>query len=327
MEKTNVESLFESLDKMTETIQQHENETYLDSLAIVLDIIFQQEVPETIDDILSYKLQNLLKKIDPDTYHQAELRKAIQLAILKGMKTGTQDQHLMTPETVALLVGYLAEKLSRNLDDIRLFDPASGTGNLLTSVITQLRKPVAAYASEIDPTLLKLALHSANLQKMEITFFHQDSLQPFLLDPVDLVVADLPVGYYPDDLRASKYELKSDEGHSYAHHLFIEQSMHYVKKSGYLIFVVPNFIFASDQAAKFHAYVQKTAHTIGVLQLPISAFKSEANAKSILILQKKDENSNPPKQPLLVKLPSFKNSQAMEDILVQMNNWFKTYKS
>ena len=46
--------------------------------------------------------------------------------------------------------------------------------------------------------------------KKEIEFFHQDSLAPFLMDPVDLIVSDLPVGYYPDDIRANDYELRRE---------------------------------------------------------------------------------------------------------------------
>ncbi|SIE56051.1 Uncharacterised protein [Mycobacteroides abscessus subsp. abscessus] len=48
------------------------------------------------------------------------------------------------------------------------------------------------------------------------------------------------MGYYPNDIRAQDYELKADEGHSYAHHLFLEQSMRHVKEGGYLFLIVPN---------------------------------------------------------------------------------------
>src|SRR5699024_2596020 len=215
METSNVERLFEDIDYLTEILQQSMNETYLESLTIALETIFYQELPEGVDDGLMQKLQTI-----PDvvSYDVVEIRKAVQLATLKGMKGATQQQHLMTPETVAMFVGYLAEKVTKGEGDLRVFDPAGGTGNLLTTVIEQLDKLEYVAAGEVDPTLIKLAVMSANLQQKEIEFFHQDSLRPFLMDPVDLVVSDLPVGYYPDDIRAGGYELKADEGHSYAHH-------------------------------------------------------------------------------------------------------------
>lgn len=321
MEQTNVENLFEQIDNLTETVQQYMNETYLDSLTIVLETIFAGHASEDMDDRL---IQELTNSPDPASYEIVEMRKAVQLAILKGMKGATQQQHLMTPETVALFVGYVAGKVTNGQENLRVFDPASGTANLLTIVMEQLDKLEHISAGEVDPTLIKLAVLNANLQQKEIEFFHQDSLRPFLLDPVDLVVSDLPVGYYPDDIRAGNYELQADEGHSYSHHLFIEQSMNYTKPGGYLIFVIPEFLFDSDQSDKLHAYLQEQAHIIGVLQLPETAFKSEKNRKSILILQKKGPNTTAIKQPLLVQVPSFKNTEAMNDILAQMNNWFST---
>ncbi|MFD1038142.1 class I SAM-dependent methyltransferase [Virgibacillus byunsanensis] len=327
MNKSNVETLFEWIDQTTETIQQHENEPYLDSLAVSFETLFHQNVSEEIDDILTHKLQNQLKNIDTAAYNTEDIRKATQLAILKGMKGSTQQQHLMTPDTVALIVGYLAEKVTEPKENLRIFDPVSGTANLLTVVLDHLKQQVDALASEVDPTLIKLSLLNANLQKKQVEFFHQDSLTPFLLDPVDLVVADLPIGYYPDDVRANDFELKADTGHSYSHHLLMEQSLRYTKDGGYLIFVIPSFLFESDQSDKLHTFLHEYAHIVGVLQLPESAFKSEKNSKSILVLQKKGENTVTPKQPLLVKLPSFKNTKAMEDILSQMNAWFSTYNS
>lgn len=322
MEKMNVEVLFEKIDNATDTVQQHANETYLDSLAMTLEVFFHEHVAEEIDDVLKHKLQTIIKDIDIHAYQTEEIRKAVQLAILKGMKGTTQQQHLMTPETVALFVGYLAEKVTNGKEKLRVFDPASGTGNLLTTVLGHLKNTEETFASEVDPTLIKLAVLNANLQKKEVEFFHQDSLTPFLLDPVDLIVADLPVGYYPDDVRANDFELKADEGHSYSHHLFIEQSMNYTKDGGYSIFVIPDFLFDSDQSDKLHAFIQEYAHIVGVLRLPESMFKSEKNIKSILILQKKGKGTTAPKRPLLVKLPSFKDTTAMNDILGQMNTWF-----
>ncbi|CDQ39311.1 MULTISPECIES: class I SAM-dependent methyltransferase [Virgibacillus] len=327
MEKTNVETLYEWLDQTTELIQHHVNEPYLESLSYTMEIVFSQEVPVDIDESLSTKLKQALDELTIDAYSSEEKRKANQLAIIKGMTGSTQQQHLMTPETVSLMIGYLAGKLlSDKTDPVRVFDPAGGTGNLITAVLNQLVQEKEAFASEVDSTLIQLAVWNANLQKINIEFFHQDSLRPFLLDPVDLVVADLPVGYYPDDLRANEFKLKANEGHSYAHHLFIEQSLNYTIAGGYLLFVVPEFLFDSDQSDQLQQFIHEHAHMVGVLRLPDTAFKSEKHQKSILILQKKGHHTHSPKQPLLVKMPSFTNTNAMGDILGQINNWFQTYK-
>ncbi|WP_077299051.1 class I SAM-dependent methyltransferase [Virgibacillus pantothenticus] len=326
MKKSNVETLYEWMDELTGTIQEHMNETYLDSLIYAMEIMFHREVTIEFEEQLSSKLEKLLQTTSIDAFTIEEIRKANQLAILKGMKGSTQAQHMMTPETVALIIAYLSSKLLEDQKAIRIFDPASGTGNLLTTVYSQLSQVKEAYASEIDPTLIQLAAWNANMQKQQIEFFHQDSLQPFLLDPVDLIVADLPVGYYPDDIRSGNFELQAKDGHSYAHHLFIEQSLNYTIAGGYLLFVIPAFLFESDQAEQLKQFLHKHAHIVGILSLPDTAFQSDKHRKSIFILQKKGHHTTTPKQPLLVKMPSFSNTNAMGDILGQINNWFQTYK-
>ncbi len=325
MKKTNVEQLFEWMDETTLHIQQHKDQPYLDSLTTALELLFFQYVEEEQDELLAHKLQEVLKKVKSYIFTAEDIRSSVQLAILKGMKDHTQHQHEMTPETIALFIGYLAEQLTKGKDHIRLFDPACGTGTLLTGVMKQLTKKVEATASEVDPTLLQLAAAFANLQKMEIKLFHQDSLRPLLLDPVDLVVVDLPVGYYPDDVQSSSYELAAPEGHSYAHHLFLEQSLHYTVEGGYVIAVIPQFLFDSDQSDQLHAFIKENAHIIGVIELPKTAFASEQSRKSVFVLEKKGNETTGVQQPLLVQLPSFKDAQAMEDIIAQINEWFLTH--
>lgn len=321
-----MEEIFTTLNKSVETVQQKVDEPYLDSLTIALETLLGYDMPANEYANLDQEaVQQALQDFNLEQYQTEDIRKAVQFAILKGMKDSTQSQHFMTPESVSLMIGYLAGKLFHNQESLRIFDPACGTGSLLTTVVKHLNKQTEVFGSEVDQTLLRLAFLHANLQQEPIEFFHQDSLRPLLLDPVDLVIADLPVGYYPDDARANDYELQAEEGHAYAHHLFIEQSMTYVKEAGYLIFVIPDSLFDSDQSDKLHAYLQNNAHIVGMLQLPESAFKTENKGKNLLILQKKGSHTATPKQPLLVQLPSFKNTKAMNDILDQMNSWFENH--
>ncbi|MGM8365841.1 class I SAM-dependent methyltransferase [Virgibacillus sp. W0181] len=322
MPQSTVEVLFEWIDTTTNMVQTQVNEPYLESLIISMELAMYGEIPADIDEVLLQKLKHKDDKISSIAFQPEELRKAFQLAVLKGMKDSTQPQHVMTPDTIAMLMGYLAEKVTAKKEQIRIFDPVVGTANLLTIVMDQLNANLTAYANEIDPTLLRLSVLQANLQKKEIEIFHQDSLRPFLLDPVDVVVADLPVGYYPDQMRAQEFELGMKNEHSYAHHLLIEQSMMYTKNGGFLLFLIPEFLFDSDQSSQLHEYLHKQAHIVGLFELPESAFKSKQHKKSILLLQKKGDQTESPTQPLLVKIPALNNTAAMEDILNKINAWF-----
>jgi site-specific DNA-methyltransferase (adenine-specific) len=304
-----VEKLFTFLDKGSKKLNENENMTYLDALVQTGESIFNNE------DV---------QEIAIEDFTNEEIRKAYQLAILKGMKEAVQPNHTMTPDGVALFMGYLVNKVTEGLESFSLLDPAIGTGNLLSAILNQSPKKVQSFGVDIDETLLKLAHISMNTQKHTIELFQQDSLKPLLISPVDMVVCDLPVGYYPDDSTAKDYELRADKGYSYAHHLFIEQSIHHTREGGYLFFLIPNFLFQSEQADKLNQFFREKAVIQGLLQLPTSMFKKEEQAKSILFVRKKGEEVKPPKQALLVDLPSFKNQQSMLNIMKQLDHWFTT---
>lgn len=324
-----VETLFSIFDSSTVVLRKELDVTYLEALVETGDNLFEGAIlQEELSEAAIERLNREYSTFNEETYKGEEIRKAFQLAILKGMKEGVQANHEMTPDAVGMFMSYLFHKFMQGQNEITVLDPAIGTGNLMTTVFNSAKEglTMSGFGVEVDEVLIKLALVNANLQKHAIEFFHQDGLASLYIDPVDAVVSDLPVGYYPNEIGASEYKLKADEGMSYAHHLFIEQSVKHTKEGGYLFFLVPNFIFESDQAPKLHAFIKETCFIQGLLQLPVSMFKNEKNAKSIFVLQKKGPSVTMPKQALLVELPKFSNMKAMEDIMDQLNTWFATHK-
>ncbi|MEW4214255.1 class I SAM-dependent methyltransferase [Bacillus thuringiensis] len=324
-----VETLFSIFDSSAVVLRKELDVTYLEALVETGDNLFEGAIlQEELSESAIERLNREYSTFNEETYKGEEIRKAFQLTILKGMKEGVQANHEMTPDAVGMFMSYLFHKFMQGQNEITVLDPAIGTGNLMTTVFNSAKEglTMSGFGVEVDEVLIKLALVNANLQKHAIEFFHQDGLAPLYIDPVDAVVSDLPVGYYPNEIGASEYKLKADEGMSYAHHLFIEQSVKHTKEGGYLFFLVPNFIFESDQAPKLHAFIKETCFIQGLLQLPVSMFKNEKNAKSIFVLQKKGANVTMPKQALLVELPKFSNMKAMEDIMDQLNTWFATHK-
>ncbi|MES5884032.1 class I SAM-dependent methyltransferase [Bacillus sp. 22475] len=324
-----VETLFSIFDSSAVVLRKELDVTYLEALVETGDNLFEGAIlQEELSESAIERLNREYSTFNEETYKGEEIRKAFQLAILKGMKEGVQANHEMTPDAVGMFMSYLFHKFMQGQNEITVLDPAIGTGNLMTTVFNSAKEglTMSGFGVEVDEVLIKLALVNANLQKHAIEFFHQDGLAPLYIDPVDAVISDLPIGYYPNEIGASEYKLKADEGMSYAHHLFIEQSVKHTKEGGYLFFLVPNFIFESDQAPKLHAFIKETCFIQGLLQLPVSMFKNEKNAKSIFVLQKKGSNVTMPKQALLVELPKFSNMKAMENIMDQLNTWFATHK-
>jgi site-specific DNA-methyltransferase (adenine-specific) len=317
-----VEELFTVLNETAILLQEELNCSFLEALAETGENMFQQSVlQDTLSELTVRRLKKIYEDIKINKYTKEEIRKSFQLAILKGMKESVQPNHQMTPDSLGMLVGYLLHKFVKQ-PAYRLMDPAVGTGNLLTAAMNQeINKTIEGIGVDIDDLLIKLAYISSNLQEHPIDFFNQDSLEPLFIEPVDVVISDLPVGFYPNDIRAADYQLKAKEGHSYAHHLFIEQSIKHVKPGGYLFFIIPNGLFESEQAKELHQFIQETVIIQGMIKLPESMFKNKQAAKSILILQKKEDELKPPKQVLLVNMPSLSNAPAMKKILDNIDQW------
>ncbi len=329
MKTTPVEQLFYEFDETTQILQEELSCTYLDALGETGENFFHGKViQEEMSELTRKRLDKFYHQFSAEKYNKETIRKAYQLAILKGMKQNVQPNHQMTPDAVGIFVSYLVGKFMNTQKEFTILDPALGTGNLLFAILNQLpEKEISAYGVEIDETLLKLAYAGANMQEHSLQLFNQDSLEPLFIDPADVVVSDLPVGYYPNDVRAMEFELKADTGHSFAHHLFIEQSVRHTKEGGYLFFIIPNNIFVTEQAQNLNNFLKSNTHIQGMIQLPLTMFKSETAAKSILILQKKKSGISAPKQALLVQLPKLSDYEATRSVMGQMDEWFETEKN
>ena len=186
-----------------------------------------------------------LKKL---SFEPEEWRRLSQLLLLKGNQTEhLQANHQLTPDSIGFLFVFLIEQLYTNKKEpVKILDIAAGMGNLLLTVLLNLSN--AGYQTEgfgvdIDDTLLAVAASTSDLTKANVQYFHQDGLQDLLIDPVDFAISDLPIGYYPNDEKAKEFLTSTEEGHSYAHHLLLEQSMKYVKPDGFGLFLMPSGFF------------------------------------------------------------------------------------
>lgn len=318
--KTEFEALFTALDESAALLKDELNMTYLDALALAGDSIFQQKVMAEVNETTLHQLKKYISEINIDQFSKETVRKAIQLAVLKGMKEATQPHHVLTPDAICLFISYLVNKLVKK-KSFSLLDPAIGSGNLVSAIMNQSESNITCYGFEVDETLIKLAYVNANLQRNEMELFHEDSIKPMHIPLVDLVVSDLPVGFYPKKEVAENYQLNEEK--PLVHHLMIEQSINQAKEGAFLIFLIPNFLFETESAPKLRELIKEKVTIISLLQLPRSMFKNQIHGKSIFILQKNGENVKQPRQALLVELPSFSKKEALADIVARINKWLK----
>jgi site-specific DNA-methyltransferase (adenine-specific) len=299
--QTTTETIFTFIDSHAE----HSDKLYLDAVIEVCELWLSGESKPELSGSVS----------------KEDMRKGIQLAVLKGMKKNAQPHHQMTPDSMGILIGHLASKLAGDRTGITLLDPAVGTGNLLYTVMNAIGNGSTATAIEIDDMLIRLAAVTAELLEHPVTFYVQDALRPLLVDPVDITISDLPVGFYPDDDNAMNFELVPAEGHAYAHHLFLEQSMNHTKVSGYGIFLVPANLFDSAQSSILHPFLKKSSEIRAILQLPDNLFKNATHAKSIIVLQKKSPDKKMNSDVLLAKVPTMSDRRAMSLFIEKIDLW------
>lgn len=291
--------------------------SFIDKHAENSDDLYLEQVIDACNQWLSGEAKPELS----ETVTKEEIRRGIQLAILKGMKQHAQPNHQMTPDSIGMLLGHIANKLTEDREETTILDPTVGTGNLLYTVMNGMDKQVTAFAVEIDELLVRLAAVVAELLEQEVTFLVQDALRPLFIDPVDLVVSDLPVGYYPDDENGLNYALMPEEGHAYSHHLFIEQSLNHTKPGGYVLFIIPANLFESEHAPQLHTFLKEKSVIRAVIQLPSALFRSKVHEKSLLVLQKPSDQIKSTPEVLLAKVPDMKNKQAMGRFLQDVDEW------
>ena len=300
------EQIFTIINGQAEKFEQQDM-PYLEGVLAALE--------DTLDGKFEWQVEGATKE---------DMRKAIQIAILKGMRKNTQPNHQMTPDTLGLLVSYFVEQFYEEelkKGAISVADLALGTGNLMFTLMNALEGKVMATGVEVDELLIRLAAATAELIEQPISLYRQDSLESLLVDPVDAIVCDLPVGYYPNEEVALEYELCAAEGMSYSHHLFIEQSVNHTKEGGYLFFLIPATLFESEQAKDLHKFLKKHAWIQAVIQLPETMFASRAHEKSILILQKQGAELKAPREVLLAKVPSMNNKEALAMFFEKVQMW------
>jgi site-specific DNA-methyltransferase (adenine-specific) len=123
---TNTEKLFQVLDDSSEIIENAVGVTYLEALAESGENLFQQAVLQQLSAEEKKQLEDLYKQVQVEEMKAEEIRKAFQLAVLKGMKAATQPNHEMTPDAVALFVGYLVNKLTAGMESLSMLDTPVG---------------------------------------------------------------------------------------------------------------------------------------------------------------------------------------------------------
>ena len=247
-----------------------------------------------------------------------EWLRTYQFLLMKAAQTEPlQANHQFTPDTVALLLVFIIEELWP-AQEMNLLELGSGMGILGASFLTSLDKKVDYLGVEIDDLLIDLAASITEVIGLPAVYAQGDAVRPQILKESDIIVSDLPIGYYPDDQVASRYEVAASDEHTYAHHLLMEQSLKYLKNGGFAIFLAPSNLLSSPQSDLLKSWLTKNAQLVAMITLPENLFSQGSNSKAIFVLQKKGSKAV---EPFVYPLNNLRDSQELADFKEKFQIW------
>ena len=228
-----------------------------------------------------------------------------------------QANHQFTPDAIGFIITFLIDQLSSK-EELDILEVGSGTGNLAETIVNNSRLKINYLGLELDDLLIDLSASIADVMESSVVFAQGDAVRPQVLKESDLIVSDLPIGYYPDDAIAQRYQVASAEEHTYAHHLMMEQALKYLKPQGVAIFLAPNNLLTSPQSDLLKAWLKDKAQILAMLTLPESLFSNPAYAKTVFVLRKQEEESV---QPFVYPFTNLQDQDQVLHFMESFQNW------
>lgn len=303
--KSIMEKLFQQIDELTQQLNEENGQSFIENLGLAMERIYTSQ-------------RELLEQATLQ-----DRRKAFQFAYLNQLqKEEVQANHQITPDSIGLILGFLVSQFQQEQSELHIADLGSGAGHLSATIHEVMTDyTLMHHLVEVDPVLSRVSVHLANFLEIPFDVYPQDAIMPLPFEDADVVVGDLPIGYYPNDSRSAQLQLGFEEGHSFSHYLFIEQAVHAVKPSGYVFLVVPSLIFEGEHVKQLENFITTETEMQAFLNLPKNLFKNERAQKSILILQRKEQHVTTPVEVLLANIPDFKNPQNFQQFLSELTAW------
>ena len=309
----NFEKIEEAFGLLLENIQTIQNQLGTN----FYDALIEQNAAylgEAEDELIG-KNNQCLRELDLTA---EEWRRTFQFLFIKANQTEPmQHNHQFTPDSIGFLLTFLLDELVAG-QTASVLEIGSGTGNLAQTILHHSQKQLDYLGVEVDDLLIDLSASMAEVMDSGISFVQGDAVRPQILKESQIIISDLPVGYYPNDAIAQRYQVASSEGHTYAHHLLMEQSLKYLSQDGYAIFLAPNNLLTSEQSPLLKAWLQDQASVVATIALPTNLFGNPNQAKSIFILQKKGHLSGPT---FVYALQDLQNSEDLQAFVTAFKKW------
>ncbi len=299
-----MELFYDVLSETMETLYDVSKKDYFTLYFETIKNILESDLTEKYDSETNEKLLRIYKRLEDKDFTPEDVRKALQSTIIKGLNE-IKEVNDVTPDTLGYLIAYLISRMSSQ-KDLKILDPLAGSGNLLLSIEEHLTANCELFAIENNKLKTEILKSMADLTSTMIEIYFQDTLNIKMKD-MDFVVFDMTTSYTIDP---------------YFPYYLVLHHLESLKDDGYMIGLLPNDFFEHDNDKMFKNKLENIGRVYGIIELPDNIFKS--NPKSIIIFKK---NTLKDKNCLMVKLPSFDDERAFNDVLSRIEDWFLKNKN
>lgn len=254
-----------------------------------------------------------------DNYDKETIRKVYQFLLLKALKELNDPSYDITPEVITMYISHLIECIYGD-KKVSIIDLASGSGSLLINIAALVKGEKELTSVDVDSNYVRLQQNIFNLLETNVEIINQDALKPLNIKKQDIVISDVPFGYYADEDNSLNYKLCSTDGYSLNALLFIEQAANYLDENGVGILVIPKKVLELED--NFKKYLEEDINLNAVITLPDEMFKNASQQKAIILITKKGQ-TRLPNQVFLAQIPSFQNKASYAKFIEEFNEWLE----
>lgn len=310
--------------KYNQSKEDEHYKNYLECLIYTLENIINGEVADSdLNDEDIKFLDDIYMRLQSSQFTREEMRRAVQLSLLKGIKHASLSNSVMTPDTIGILFSFIINILFKDATAISIADTAVGTGNLLMTILNNINvKTNEIYGIDKDIMQVSLARVFFELNDYDTQLICKDALLPQYLPKMDLIIGDLPT-YYLENDEMDIIDSNLGEDVKYSQYHFIEQNTKYLKPDGYLMYVIDNDFFDKIGNEEIKDLILRKLQIRAIIALPEDMFKSKEHVKSIFIMQKRSENMKKNSEVLVLNLPSITETERFKDAIDKIEDWYK----
>lgn len=306
MEKNSeLELVYDVFDKSIMKLYDIHKGSFIELLCETSTNICQGDIITDCSEEEMEELTNIYSELTNLELNVDTVRKAFMFMVIRGLKEEKIPNSYHTPDTIAFIASFIAEKLIDGSKKVSVLDPLCGTGNLLFSFINNIsEKQLEIYGCDNQEKLVSIFSSISNLLEYNSEVLLQDTLTTYF-SGIDIIITDIDgynneVGYFP-------YQL-------ILHHI------HALNDKGYMIAIIPNDFFEFDNNHCFKKELLEYASIIGVISLPDKLFIEDK--KAILVLTKETNDKNC----LVLDIPSIEKEVDFVKKIQHIESWIKKRK-